>query len=98
MEQSFSPLRCRVAAKEIVMKTLIALGLATAIAGIAAVPAQAREGCGPGFHRAMNGMCRANRGTMARRIEGQYYRGQGYWWQNRWYQHRRRRNGVWIYL
>ena len=80
------------------MKTLIALGLATAIAGVAAAPAQAREGCGPGFHRAWNGMCRANRGTEARWIEGHYYAGQGYWWNNRWYQHRHRRNGVWIYL
>jgi hypothetical protein len=86
------------AAKESVMKILIGLGLATAIAGIAAVPAQAREGCGPGFHQARNGMCRPNRGTRARWIEGHYYAGQGYWWHNRWYQHRHRRNGVWIYL
>jgi hypothetical protein len=80
------------------MKTLIALGLATAIAGIAAAPAEARQGCGTGFHRAMNGTCRPNRGTRARWIEGHYYRGQGYRWHNRWYQHRHRRNGVWIYL
>jgi hypothetical protein len=98
MELSFSRLRCGVAAKENVMKTLIAIGLASVIAATAAVPAQAREGCGPGFHRAFNGMCRPNRGTMARRIEGQYYRGQGYWWHNRWYQRRHRRHGVWIYL
>jgi hypothetical protein len=80
------------------MKTLIALGLATAIAGIAAVPAQAREGCGQGFHRAMNGMCRPNRGPQMRWLEGHYYPNRGYWYQNRWYQHRHRRNGVWIYL
>jgi hypothetical protein len=87
------------AAKEIVMKTLIAIGLATAIAATtAAVPAQAREGCGKGFHRTPNGMCRPNRGTQARWIEGHYYRGQGYWWHNRWYKQRQRRNGVWIYL
>src|SRR3954451_23322249 len=41
--------------RRFVMKTLIALGLATAIAGIAAAPAEARQGCGTGFHRAMNG-------------------------------------------
>src|SRR6059058_1669597 len=98
MEQAFSGLRCPAAAKEIVMKTLIALGLATAIAGMAAAPAEARQGCGPGFHRAMNGTCRPNRGTRARWIQGHYYRGQGYRWHNRWYQHRHRRNGVWIYL
>ena len=80
------------------MKALIAIGLAAAIAGIAAAPAEARQGCGPGFHRAWNGRCRPNRNTQVRWVEGQYYRGQGYRWHNRWYQHRQRRNGVWIYL
>jgi hypothetical protein len=80
------------------MKALIALGAATLIAAAAASPAQAREGCGPGFHRAWNGMCRANRGTFARRIEGRYYVGQGYWYRGRYWRHRRMRRGVWIYL
>ena len=80
------------------MKALIALGAAAAMALVTATPAAAREGCGRGFHRAMNGMCRANRGTQARWLEGHYYQGQGYRWHNRWYQHRQRRNGVWIYL
>jgi len=80
------------------MKTLIALGLATAMVGLAAAPAQAREGCGRGFHRAYNGMCRPNRGTPMRYVEGHYYAGQGYWYRNRWYHQRHRRNGVWIYL
>lgn len=81
------------------MKTLVALGAAAIIAGVGvASPAQAREGCGPGFHRAMNGMCRANRGTRERWLEGQYYNGRGYYWHNRWYHHRRRQHGVWIYL
>jgi len=78
------------------MKALIALG-AGLIAMAAASPAVAREGCGQGFHRARNGMCRANQGTPMRRMEGRYYRGQGYWHQNRWYNHRRHRNGVWVY-
>jgi hypothetical protein len=80
------------------MKTLIALGAATLIAGVAAAPVQAREGCGPGMHRAGNGMCRPNRGTQMRWMEGHYYQGQGYRWHNRWYQHRQRRNGVYVYL
>ena len=80
------------------MKALIALAGAAVIASVAATPAVAREGCGRGFHRAMNGMCRPNRGKEMRYIEGHYYRGQGYSWHNRWYHHRHRRNGVWIYL
>jgi hypothetical protein len=82
------------------MKTLVALGAASMIATLgASTPAQAREGCGPGFHRARNGMCRANRGTRERWIEGHYYSGRGYWYRNRWYHHRRRNHrGVWIYL
>ncbi|HEY6047510.1 MAG TPA: hypothetical protein VIV07_00495 [Sphingomicrobium sp.] len=80
------------------MKTLIALGAAAIIATAAASPAMAREGCGRGYHRAWNGMCRANRGTPMRYIEGHYYPGQGYWYQNRWYHNRRMRRGVWIYL
>ena len=81
------------------MKTFIALGAAAAMALVSsATPASAREGCGKGFHRTPNGMCRPNRGTQARWIEGHYYRGQGYWWHNRWYKQRQRRNGVYIYL
>ena len=83
------------------MKILAALGVASAIATIASTPAEARQGCGPGFHRAYNGMCRPNRDMQMRRmqyVEGRYYGGHGYWYHNRWYQHRHRRNGVWIYL
>jgi hypothetical protein len=98
MEQAFSRLRCAAAAKEIVMKTLMALGLASVITATAVVPVQAREGCGRGFHRARNGMCRPNRDNRQVFVVGRYYSGRGYWWQNRWYQHRHRRNGVWIYL
>jgi hypothetical protein len=70
-------------------------------------PALARQGCGAGFHRAPNGMCRPNRDNRYNRydrmrhmayVEGHYYGGHGYWYHNRWYQHRHRRNGVWIYL
>lgn len=80
------------------MKGIIALGAAAIVATAVASPAVAREGCGRGFHRMANGMCRADRGTQARWIEGHYYSGHGYWYHNQWYQHRHRRNGVWIYL
>jgi hypothetical protein len=80
------------------MKILIAVATAAVIATAAASPAAAREGCGRGYHRAWNGMCRADRGTYARWVEGHYYQGRGYYYHNRWYQHRRQRNGVWIYL
>lgn len=80
------------------MKTLIALSAAAIVATAAATPAVAREGCGPGAHRTANGMCRADRGTRERWIEGHYYAGRGYWYQNQWHQHRHRRNGVWIYM
>ena len=80
------------------MKALLALGAATLIAAAAASPAQAREGCGRGFHRAWNGVCRPNRGTPMRFIEGRYYAGRGYWYRGRWWRDRRRRHGVWIYL
>jgi hypothetical protein len=81
------------------MKTLVAISAVAMIGALGvSLPAQAREGCGPNFHRARNGMCRANRGTRERWMEGRYYSGRGYWWHNRWYQHRRRQHGVWIYL
>lgn len=81
------------------MRTLVALGAAAMIATVgSASPAQAREGCGQGFHRTGNGMCRPNRGTRERWLEGHYYAGQGYWHQNRWYHRRHRQHGVWIYL
>ena len=80
------------------MKALIALATAAVIAATAASPAAAREGCGRGFHRASNGLCRADRGTYARRVEGQYYSGRGYWHHGRWYTHRHMRSGVYIYI
>ena len=95
------------------MKTIAALAVASGIAMLAASPADARQGCGPGFHRSPNGMCRPNRdmrnANMQDRdmrdnmrqqqwVQGRYYSGRGYWWHNQWHQHRQRRNDVWIYL
>lgn len=80
------------------MKRTIAIAAASIVALAVASPATAREGCGPGFHRMSNGMCRPNQGTRARWVEDHYYPGHGYWSHNRWYQHRHRRNGVWVYM
>jgi hypothetical protein len=81
------------------MKMLIALAAASVVAIAAASPADARQGCGPGFHRAPNGACRPNRDQQQMQwVEGRYYPGHGYWYHNQWRHRRERRNGVWIYL
>jgi hypothetical protein len=80
------------------MKILMTLTAAAIVATLPATSAMAREGCGPGFHRARDGQCRPNRGTQMRWMEGHYYRGQGYWHQNRWYHQRHRHNGTWVYI
>lgn len=72
------------------MKVLAALGVASAIAMVAAAPADARQGCGPGMHRAPNGMCRPNRDGNVTWVVGRYYPGHGYWYNNQWYHHRYR--------
>jgi hypothetical protein len=85
--------------RRVIMKILTALGLASTIAMMAAAaPADARQGCGAGFHRAPHGMCRPNHGNRMVFVEGRYYPGRGYWWHSRWYHHRHRHNGVWVYL
>jgi hypothetical protein len=73
------------------MKTLASIGLASAIALAAIAPAQARQGCGPGFHRNPWGRCVPNRGPAAQVwVVGRYYPGHGYWYNNRWWRHRYR--------
>jgi hypothetical protein len=80
------------------MKILIATAAAAAVTlTVAATPVQAREGCGPGYHRASNGMCRANRGTAQRWVEGHYYQGHGYWANGRWWHKRYRYHNNWRY-
>jgi hypothetical protein len=58
---------------------------------------QARQGCGPGSHRAPNGMCRPNRGQQQAYVVGRFYAGHGYWYNNRWYQRRVRWQNGWRY-
>jgi hypothetical protein len=82
------------------MKAIAALGLVSAIAMAAASPADARQGCGPGFHRTPYGRCVPNRGPRTVTfVVGRYYPGRGYWYNNRWYHHRYRDrdHGDWRY-
>lgn len=81
------------------MKLITVLGIASTLAFIAATPAMARQGCGPGFHRAPNGMCRPNRDRDRAQVfvVGRYYPGHGYWYQNRWWHRRYREHNEWRY-
>jgi hypothetical protein len=80
------------------MKTIVALGLVSAMTIAAASPADARQGCGRGFHRTPYGRCVLNRGPMrVVFVEGRYYHGRGYWYHNRWWHHRYRDRDVWRY-
>lgn len=73
------------------MKVLVTIGLVSAFALAAAIPAEARQGCGPGMHRTPHGRCVPNRGPQGQVwVVGRYYPGHGYWYNNRWYHHRDR--------
>ncbi|MEA3081986.1 MAG: hypothetical protein QOD54_1654 [Sphingomonadales bacterium] len=79
------------------MKTLAAITFASVIALASASPAEARQGCGPGFHRAPNGACISNRGPRQVFVVGRFYPGRGYWYNSRWYQQRVRARNGWRY-
>jgi hypothetical protein len=83
------------------MKKILALALAAGVAVVATSPADARQGCGRGFHRGPYGHCRPNRdrvmvapGTL---VVGNFYRGQGYWDGHRYWQRRYRWHHGWRY-
>jgi hypothetical protein len=84
------------ALEEVLMKFITAIGIVSSIALTAASPAGARQGCGPGFHRAPNGMCRPNRNQQVF-VVGRYYAGHGYWYNNRWWRQRYRYHNGWRY-
>ena len=87
------------------MKALIAIALAAGATLVAATPADARQGCGPGFHRGPYGHCRPNRGNGAvvavtpggALVVGNYYNGRGYWDGRRYWRHRHRWHHDWRY-
>jgi hypothetical protein len=81
---------------------MFALALAAGVAVAAASSADARQGCGPGFHRGPYGHCRPNRGPgvavgPGTLIVGNYYARRGYWDGNRYWPHRYRSHNNWRY-
>ena len=82
-----------------------ALAVGTAVATFAALPAEAREGCGRGYHRGAYGRCIPNgpparavvAGPGVRLVIGNYYSGRGYWDGRRYWQKRYRHNNGWRY-
>lgn len=87
------------------MKKLLLAGLAIGAAVATLSPANAADGCGPGYHRNAYGHCHPNRPMMAREVVvapgglviGNYYRGRGYWDGHRYWHHRYRWHNEWRY-
>jgi hypothetical protein len=83
------------------MKKLLFIALAASAAVTSIAPAEARQGCGPGFHRGPYGACRPNRGPAVVAIGvpriGVFYHGRGYWNGRRYWAHRDRWHGGWRY-
>ena len=79
------------------------------VAATVAAPAQARDGCGPGFHRGPAGRCRPNGPPPGPPgvaigvpggpglVIGNFYEGRGYWDGRRYWQRRERWHGGWRY-
>lgn len=82
-------------------KIIITAALAAGVTVAAATPADARQGCGSGYHRGPYGGCRVNaRGFNARHgalVVHRYYAGRGYWDGHRYWQHRTRWHNGWRY-
>ena len=84
------------------MKTMIAFALAAVATVAAASSANARDGCGRGYHRGPHGHCRPNwrHGPPAVVVvpeAGRWYEGRGWWDGHRYWRHRRHRHGRWHY-
>jgi hypothetical protein len=83
------------------MNTMLLAMLAAGTTLAVSAPAEARGGCGPGFHRGYYGRCVPNRGPRfaPRRapVVGVYYPGRGYWHANRYWHRRYRWHGGWRY-
>ncbi len=83
------------------MNKLLMIALAASAALVSTVPAQARDGCGPGFHRGPYGACHPNGGPVVVGVAGPrigvFYGGHGYWDGHRYWGHRFYRHGRWVY-
>ena len=82
-----------------IMSVLLAIGAVCS----AATVADARDGCGPGFHRGFYGHCRPNGygyagpGPGPALIIGNLYPGRGYWDGHRYWERREHWRGGWRY-
>lgn len=83
------------------MRKILLATIATAALAAAVTPADARGGCGPGWHRGYYGHCRPNGGPVlvpgGALVIGTYYPRRGYWDGNRYWWHRERWHGGWRY-
>jgi hypothetical protein len=91
------------------MQKLLLAAVAAGTMMAAAAPAEARDGCGPGFFRGAYGRCLPERGPRGpgpvaigvpggpALIVGNFYEGRGYWDGHRYYHHRERWHGGWRY-
>lgn len=83
------------------MRKLLLIAMAAGAALTAISPAEARQGCGGGFHRGPYGHCRPNRGPAVVAVGvprfGVFYHGRGYWDGHRYWQNRYRWHGGWRY-
>jgi len=85
------------------MNKLLMIALATGVALASTGSAQARDGCGGGFHRGPAGVCRPNGGPPVVGVAvggprlGLFYPGHGYWDGHRYWGHRGGRRGHWVY-
>jgi hypothetical protein len=79
---------------------------AALVAGAAATPALAADGCGRGFHRIFNGRCVPNGpragvvvapGPGVELVVGRWYPGRGWWDGRRYYWHRAHWHRGWRY-
>lgn len=87
---------------EVNMKNFVTLALAAGIALGTAGIAEARQGCGVGYHSGPHGRCIANarnRVVVTPRglIVGNFYTGRGYWDGHRYFKHRARNHRGWRY-
>jgi hypothetical protein len=89
------------------MKKILLAALASAAALTAVGTADARDGCGEGFHRGPYGHCRPNRGPGPVLVRpgviapglaiGTFYPGHGYWDGRRYWGHRDAWHRGWRY-
>ncbi|PYE40589.1 hypothetical protein DFI02_1133 [Rhizobium sp. PP-F2F-G20b] len=86
--------------KKYLIIVLTTLATLTSLAPVA----EARQGCGKGFHRGPAGYCRANRGPRPPVViipagprVGIFCEGRGYWDGHRYWRHRARHHSGWRY-